>query len=157
MPYLRQIPPNAMNNSPAEIRQLFQVRSQKPSTPESSPQLATCKCSATPGPWPLLQSNANSGRTISMQVCNVSNQKRPQRLGFPLSSSTFPAIALLDLLLFGFAGNSEVGGRAGPPDAAARIAAIRCFARSSPSSAALTYQTLASRGSRRQPIPISVK
>ena len=44
-----------------------------------------------------------------------------------------------------------------PPDAAARIAAIRCFALSSPWSAAFTYHTLASRGSLRQPMPISVK
>lgn len=43
------------------------------------------------------------------------------------------------------------------PEAAARIAAMRCLARSSPWSAALTYQTLASRGSRRHPMPISVK
>jgi hypothetical protein len=44
-----------------------------------------------------------------------------------------------------------------PPLAAARMAANLCFARSSPASAALTYQTLASRGSRRVPMPISVK
>ena len=43
------------------------------------------------------------------------------------------------------------------PDAAARMAAIRCLARSSPWSAARTYQTLASRGSRWHPMPISVK
>lgn len=43
------------------------------------------------------------------------------------------------------------------PDAAARMAAMRCVARSSPWSAALTYHTLASSGSRRQPMPISVK
>jgi len=44
-----------------------------------------------------------------------------------------------------------------PPLAAARIAAKRSFARWSPPSAAFTYQTLASRGSRRHPMPISVK
>lgn len=44
-----------------------------------------------------------------------------------------------------------------PPLAAARIAFNLCLARSSPASAALTYQTLASSMSRLHPIPISVK
>ena len=44
-----------------------------------------------------------------------------------------------------------------PPLTAARMAARRCFARSSPASAAFTYQTLASRMSLRHPMPISVK
>lgn len=48
-------------------------------------------------------------------------------------------------------------GLSGSPVAAALMAARRCLALSSPWSAALTYQTLASRGSRLQPIPISVK
>lgn len=43
------------------------------------------------------------------------------------------------------------------PSAAALIVAMRCLALSSPWSAALTYHTLASRGSRWQPMPISVK
>lgn len=43
------------------------------------------------------------------------------------------------------------------PETAACIMASRCLALSSPASAALTYQTLASRMSRRHPIPISVK
>ena len=44
-----------------------------------------------------------------------------------------------------------------PPLMAARMASRRCLARSSPLSAALTYQTFASRMSRRQPMPVSVK
>ena len=43
------------------------------------------------------------------------------------------------------------------PDAAARIIANLCAAVSLPLSAARTYHMLASRGSLRQPIPISVK
>ena len=43
------------------------------------------------------------------------------------------------------------------PEAAAVMAANLCFARSSPDSAALTYHLLDSKGSRRQPMPISVK
>lgn len=43
------------------------------------------------------------------------------------------------------------------PEAAAVMAANLCLARSSPDSAALTYHLLDSRGSRRQPMPISVK
>jgi hypothetical protein len=60
---------------------------------------------------------------------------------------------LLSLLPF-LGGATSIGV---PPLAAARIAAMRCCARSSPASAALTYHTLASRGSRRHPMPISVK
>lgn len=43
------------------------------------------------------------------------------------------------------------------PVSALRMIAKRAIARSSPWSAARTYQTLASRGFRRQPMPISVK
>jgi len=43
------------------------------------------------------------------------------------------------------------------PADAARMMANRCFAVSLPCSAARTYQTLASSGSRRHPMPISVK
>ncbi len=59
------------------------------------------------------------------------------------------------LFIFPFLGDTTSIGV--PPLAAARIAANRTLARSSPESAAFTYQTLASRGSRRVPIPISVK
>lgn len=75
-------------------------------------------------------------------------QKMPHFLPFPPSFSLLPFSEELFRLC---------GGMFPPPEAAARIAAIRCFARSSPWSAARTYQTFASRGSRRQPMPISVK
>lgn len=70
-------------------------------------------------------------------------------------SFSFGPLSSPDLLIFPFlAGPTSMGV---PPLAAARIAARRCRARSSPASAALTYHTLASRGSRRHPMPISVK
>lgn len=58
------------------------------------------------------------------------------------------------LRLCAFAGPTSMGM---PPLAAARMALSLCLARSSPASAALTYQTLASRMSLLQPMPISVK
>lgn len=64
-------------------------------------------------------------------------------------------VPLFDFLrLWAFAGPTSIGI---PPLAAARMALSLCLARSSPASAALTYQTLASRMSLLQPIPISVK
>lgn len=67
-------------------------------------------------------------------------------------SSFVPSFVFLRL--WAFAGPTSIGI---PPLAAARIALSLCLARSSPASAALTYQTLASRMSLLQPIPISVK
>lgn len=58
------------------------------------------------------------------------------------------------LRFWAFAGPTSIGM---PPLAAARMALSLCLARSSPASAALTYQTLASRMSLLQPMPISVK
>lgn len=64
-------------------------------------------------------------------------------------------VPLFDFLRFwAFAGATSIGV---PPLAAARMAFSLCLARSSPASAALTYQTLASRISLLQPMPISVK
>jgi hypothetical protein len=75
------------------------------------------------------------------------------------SLSSFPAVfsfPLPVLFTFGpFRGDTTSIGV--PPLAAALMAASLCFARSSPASAAFTYHTLASRGSRLHPIPISVK
>lgn len=76
-----------------------------------------------------------------------------------LSLSGFVAVLmlpLLDFLIFVcFRGATTSIGV--PPLAAAWIVANLYFARSSPPSAAFTYHTFASRGSRLHPIPISVK
>ena len=88
-------------------------------------------------------------------------QKMPHFFLFLSSvSSSMPLLFLFFLTGDGVlrvSGVVDFAGTAGPPDAAARIAAMRCLALSSPPSAALTYQTFASRGSRRHPMPISVK
>ncbi len=87
-------------------------------------------------------------------LTNYATQKIPHLLPFFSPSSSLPSFFPLP----GDPGDAiRDAGMAPPPEAAARMAARRCFARSSPESAALTYQTLASRGSRRQPMPISVK
>ena len=71
----------------------------------------------------------------------------------PLSLPFFDGASITS----GVFGTFGIFGGASCPAAAARMAAIRCLARSSPLSAARTYQTLASSGSRRQPMPDSVK
>ena len=65
----------------------------------------------------------------------------------------FPASPVFPLLVPGF--DTKVAEDA--PEAAAVMAANLSLARSSPDSAALTYHRLDSKGSRRQPMPISVK
>jgi hypothetical protein len=77
----------------------------------------------------------------------VSDQKMPNTFLLPPSS-----LVLASALVIG------VGSEGGAlPAAAPRMIFSRCLAFSLPFSAARTYQTLASSGSRRQPMPISVK
>ena len=83
-----------------------------------------------------------------MLAKNVINHITTQSFSFAPRLLPFTALMLLLLL---------VDTLTGSPTAAARMAASRCFARSSPLSAARTYHTFASSASRRQPIPISVK
>ena len=77
---------------------------------------------------------------ISSHIQNSPHRFLPASPGFPL-------------LVFGL--DAEEVDDA--PEAAAVMAANLCLARSSPDSAALTYHLLDSKGSRRQPMPISVK
>ena len=77
---------------------------------------------------------------ISSPIQNSPHRFFPDSPGFPL-------------LVFGL--DAEEVDDA--PEAAAVMAANLCLARSSPDSAALTYHLLDSKGSRRHPMPISVK
>lgn len=85
-------------------------------------------------PFPLYRA------LISSRIQNSPHRFLPDSPGFPP-------------LVFGL--DAEEADDA--PEAAAVMAANLCLARSSPDSAALTYHLLDSRGSRRQPMPISVK
>lgn len=72
-----------------------------------------------------------------------------QNFHFPFSLPP-NSLLLASSLLIGTPGSAA-------PATAWRMMASRCFAFSLPLSAARTYHTLASSGSRRQPMPISMK
>jgi hypothetical protein len=94
---------------------------------------------------------------MHMSMYRTDNHKRAYDVGLINQDTAYITAQFSSLFPFFSLPFSLAAGTWDWPDAAAWMMARRCFALSSPWSAALTYQTLASRGSRRHPIPISVK
>ncbi len=120
----------------------------------SKPEIRKCKCFANvpkchPVRHPLFPGEQTiihlTPFSLSRQLISFLIQNSPQRF--------FPDSPVFPLLVFDF--DAEEADDA--PEAAAVMAANLCLARSSPDSAAFTYHLLDSKGSRRQPMPISVK
>ena len=92
----------------------------------------------------ITQPTTSSSFSLCETLVSVQIQNSPHRF--------FPVSPVFPLLVPGLDAEADEA-----PEAAAVMAANLSLARSSPDSAALTYHLFDSRGSRRQPIPISVK